>query len=133
MGGAHSSTATTRDRLDHHRVTDFSCDLCRLFIVCDDAVTSRRDRHTRFASARAGHVFVAHLLNHVGRRPDKFDFATFDHFREMRVLGQKTVAGMNRIDIADLGRAHDPVDFQITFRAWRGADANRFVRELDVQ
>ena len=40
---------------------------------------------------------------------------------------------MNRIDIADLGRAHDPIDFQITLQAGRRTDADRFIGELDVQ
>ena len=29
----------------------------------------------------------------------------------MRVLGQESIARMNRIDIADLGCTHDPIDF----------------------
>ena len=51
----------------------------------------------------------------------------------MRVLGEESVARMNRVDVADLGRAHDTVDFQITLGAGRSADADRFVRELNVQ
>ena len=67
------------------------------------------------------------------RRTDEFDLAAFADFGEVRVLGQKSVAGMNRIDIAHLGRAHDAVDFQITFRAGRRADANRFIGQLDME
>jgi len=55
------------------------------------------------------------------------------YFGEVRVLGQKSVTRMNRVDIAHLGRAHDPINFQITFRAWRRANANRFIRQLDVE
>ena len=51
----------------------------------------------------------------------------------MRVLSEESVAGMNRINIADLGRAHDPIDFQITLKAGRRTDADRFIGELDVQ
>ena len=40
---------------------------------------------------------------------------------------------MNRIDIAHLGRAHDAIDLQITFRAGRGADANGFVGQLHME
>src|SRR4051812_23415644 len=40
---------------------------------------------------------------------------------------------MNRIDIADFRRAHDPIDSQIAIRArWR-ADADGFIRELHMQ
>ena len=51
----------------------------------------------------------------------------------MRILGEKTVTGMDRIDIAHLRRAHDAVDFQITFGTGRSADADRFVCELNMQ
>ena len=51
----------------------------------------------------------------------------------MRVLGEEPITGMNRIDIANLGCAHDAIDFQITFRARRRADADGFIRKLNVQ
>jgi hypothetical protein len=55
------------------------------------------------------------------------------YFGEVRVFGQKSVTGVNRVDISYFGRAHDAIDFQITFRAWRRANANRFIRQLDVE
>src|SRR5438132_11391178 len=72
-------------------------------------------------------------MHRLRRRADEFDFAALADFSEMRVLGQETVAGMNSIDISHLGRAHDAIDFQITFIARCGADADRFVRQLDME
>ena len=92
-----------------------------------------RDRHTGFARRRARRILVAHRVHRAGRRPDELDIAALADFGEVRVLGQKSVAGMNRIDVADFGRADDAIDLQITFRAWRRADANRFVGQLDVE
>jgi hypothetical protein len=51
----------------------------------------------------------------------------------MRVLGKEPITGMNCIDIADLGCAHDAVDFQIAFRAWRRTDADGFICQLNMQ
>ncbi len=85
----------------------------------------------RACSARG--VLVAHGADGRRRRPDELDVAARADLGEMRVLGQKTVAGMNRIDIADLRRADDPIDLQITLAARRLADADRFVGQLDVQ
>ena len=51
----------------------------------------------------------------------------------MRVLRQKSVAGMNGIDVANLGRAHDPIDLQVAFRARRRSDTHRFIRQLNMQ
>src|SRR5438045_6306069 len=51
----------------------------------------------------------------------------------MRVLSEKSVAGMNRVNVADLGRAHDAIDSQIALKAGRRTDADRFISKLDVQ
>ena len=63
----------------------------------------------------------------------KLNITALAYFGEVRVLGQKSVTGVNRIDIAHFGGAHDAIDFQITFRARRRANANRFIRQLDVE
>src|SRR5207248_9026695 len=67
------------------------------------------------------------------RWPDELDVAALPGFGKMRVLGEKTVTGMYRIDIANLGCAHDSIDFEIALRAGRRADANGFVCKLNVQ
>ena len=38
------------------------------------------------------------------RRPDELDVAALADVREVRVLAQEAVAGMDRIDVADLRR-----------------------------
>ena len=60
------------------------------------------------------------------------DLATFADFGEVRVLGKKSVARMNRVHVRDFRRADDPVNPQVTFRSRGFADADRLVRELDV-
>ena len=40
---------------------------------------------------------------------------------------------MNRVDVGDFRSANDPIDLQITFGAGRRADADGFVRQLDVE
>ena len=110
MGRAHSAAAAARNGLDHQGIADLFRDLHRVFVGLDHAVTSRRDRHAGSPSAGARQIFVAHFLNHVRRRPDELDLAALNHFGEVRVLGQKTVAGMNRVDVAHFRGAHDSVD-----------------------
>ena len=51
----------------------------------------------------------------------------------MRVLGEKAVAGMDAVDVGDLGRAHDGGNVQVALLGLGAADADRFIRELDVQ
>ena len=130
---SHSAAAAARDRLDHDGKTDPARDFQRLLFVLDDPVAPGRDGYPRFARIGARGILVAHRVHRARRRADEFDFAAFAHLGEVRVLRQETVAGMDRIHVAHFRRAHDAIDLQITFRARRRADADRFVRELDVE
>jgi hypothetical protein len=107
--------------------------LDRFFLGLDDSIAARSDRDTGFAGAGARGIFVTHRVHRAGRRPNELDLAALADFREVRVLGQETVPGMDRIHVAHFGGAHDPVDLQITFRAGRRADTNRFVGQLDME
>ena len=127
MRRAHAATAATGNGFDHDRIADFFRDLDRFLFVLNDSVASRRHWHARFASAGARRIFVAHQIHRARGRPDEFNPATFADFGKVRVLGKKTVTGMNRIDVAHFRRAHDAIDFQITFRTRRRADANGFI------
>ena len=133
MRRAHPAAAAAGDGFDHHRVTDFLRDLDRLlFVSTMPSLPGVTGTPALRAQARAEFLSpIARIA--LRRRPDELDFAALADFGEVRVLGQKSVAGMNRIDVADFGRAHDAIDLQITFRARRRADADRFVRQLDVQ
>ena len=66
-------------------------------------------------------------------RADELDFAAFADFGEVRVLGQESVAGMDRIHVAHFSRAHDAIDLQITIGAGGRADADRFVGQLHME
>src|SRR4029077_1935141 len=97
------------------------------------AVASGRDGYTCSARKLPRQIFIAHRPHRTGRRPDEMNVTALAYFGEVRVLRQKSVTGMNRVDIAHLGSTHDAIDFQITFRARRRANANRFIRQLDVE
>src|SRR5262249_35036683 len=49
------------------------------------------------------------------------------------VLAQESIAGMDGVDIRDLGRADDGGDVQIAARALGGPDANGLVGETRMQ
>src|SRR5207247_11127997 len=55
------------------------------------------------------------------------------YISQMPYISNKSINGMNRVDIAHFVGAHDAIDFQITFRARGRANANRFIRQLDVE
>src|SRR5205085_7964358 len=130
---AHAAAAAARDRFDHHGKTDAPRHFQRFLFVLDDAVTAWRNRHAGFPRTSARRILVPHRVHRAGGWPDKLDLATLADFREVRVLGEKSIAGMDRIHVAHFGRAHDPIDFQIALRTRRRADADGFVGELDVE
>ncbi len=62
-------------------------------------------------------------------RADELDLARSANFGEVRILGKEAIAGVDRLDIGDLGGTDDARDIEITFSGRSGADANRLVRK----
>src|SRR6478752_1522004 len=133
MRSAHPAATAASGRLDHHRVAEFPSDFYRLFLCLDDSIAAGRYRHADFARRRASSVLVTHGLHRTRGRADELDVAAFADLHEMRVLSEEPIAGMNCVNVADLGRAHDPIDFQIALKAGRRTDADRFIGQLDMQ
>src|SRR5207302_2950139 len=113
----HAFSAAARDGFDHHGVADFFRNLERFLFALNDAVAAGRNRDAGISRGLTRDVFVAHRADGAGGRADEFDVAARADFREVRVLREKTIAGMNRIHIADFRRADDAVYFQIAARA----------------
>ncbi len=129
---AHTTTATASDGFNHHRVANAFRNSERFLLVLDGPVGTGRRWHTgTFGKCAAGR-FVLERIHRARTRPDETDIATFANVREVRVLRKKTVTGMDRINIGDFRRADDTVDAEVTFVAWRFADADGFVRHLDM-
>src|SRR6476646_6276514 len=76
---------------------------------------------------------VTHESNDVRGWSNKLDVARFADLGEVSRLGEKPVAGMNRIDVEDLGGADDGGNVEITLRGRRWSNAGCFVGEADVQ
>src|SRR5215470_1174771 len=133
MRYAHPASAAASGRFDHYRITDFLCDFDCVALCLDNSIASRAHWNAGFSRRSPRGILVAHRLHGLRRRSDEFDIAAFTDFCEMRVLGEKSIAGMNCIDIANLGGAHDSIDLEVTFGARRRADADGFVCKLHMQ
>ncbi len=132
VGGAHSAAAAAGHGLDHHRVADFLGGLERLLFGLDDVLRSGRDRHAGLAGQLAAQGLVLQRIHRVGLRANEADVAVLADLGEVGVLGEEPVAGVNGIDVRNLGGADDAVDPQVTLSAGRAADADGFVRHLGV-
>ena len=129
---AHAAAAAAGRGLDQHGKADFVGQPHRFFFVADQPIAARHDGHFGLAGHFAGRVFVAQLRHRFRRRADEVDVATAADFVEVRVLRQEAVAGMNRLHVADFGRADHAVDLQIAFGRFRRPDAIRLVGQFQI-
>jgi hypothetical protein len=67
-----------------------------------------------------------------GRGPMKTKPRALDLLGEVGVLGEKAVAGVDRLGVGHLGSADDRRDVEVARRRRRRADADRLVGELHV-
>ena len=123
----HAFAAATRHRLDELRIPDFF----RLFgekrgILIVAVIT----RHYWYASRlhqRFGSALGTHFLDGGGGRADEGDAGLFARSGEIFVLGQESVARMDRLCAAAFGNRDDDIGFQIGIDWPWPADMKRFV------
>ena len=129
---AHAAPAAAGGRLDEHGITDLVGHPHRLLLVLDQPVGTGHDRHLGGRGAIARGRLVPQLANRVTVRPDELDAVVATGVGELAVLAQETVAGVDRIDIGHLRRGDDAGDGEVGLRARPRADADLFVREVEV-
>ncbi len=130
---AHAAPAAAAGGLDDHRIADLAGDLDDLLRV----VGKRAGRTGHAGNAGLGHRglrahLVAHEPDRVGARADEDEARPLDLFREVRVLREKAVAGMDRLRVGHLGRGDDRRNVEVAQRRGRRPDAHRLVGEPDV-
>ena len=107
---AHPAPAAAGRGLDQHRKADLVRQPHRLVFVVDQPFAARHDRHFGLAGHCAGRVLVAQPGHGLRRGADEVDVAAAADFVEMGVFRQKTVAGMDRLHVADFGGADHAID-----------------------
>ena len=88
--------------------------------------------HVDFLGQLSGGIFIAHQGHGFVRGADEFDVATAADVGEMGVFGQKTVARMDRLHVADLGGADDAVDLQVAVGRLGRTDAIGLVGQFEI-
>ena len=130
---AHAAPAAAAGRLDDHRVADRARDLDDLLrIFGQRAFGTGHARHARLRHRVARADLVAHQPDRFGLRADEHEARTLDLLREVGVLGQEAVAGMDRLRVRHFRRGDDRGNVQVALRRRRRADADGFIGERDV-
>ena len=133
QGHAHAASAAAGRRLDQHRKAQLVGQARRpgASLSTSPSLPGTVGTSTSLANLPGG-VLVAHQGHRLVRGADELDLATAANLGEMRVFGQKSVARMNRLHVADLGGADDAVDLQIAVGGLRRTDAIGLVGQVEV-
>ena len=129
-GHAHAAAAAAGRRLDQHGKAELVGERNGLGLVLDQPFAAGHGGHVDFLGQLPGGVLVAQQRHRLVRGADEVDLATAADLGEMGVFGQKAVAGMNRLHVADLGGADDAVDLQVAVGGLGRADADRLRRPV---
>ena len=125
----HAAPAAAGRRLDQHRIAHLFGELRGFGFGRDGAVRAGHGGNAERFHRLLGRDLVAHQPDVLGLRPDEGDAVRLHDVGEMRVLGQKAVAGMDRIGAGDLAGGNDRGNVQIGLAGGRRADADRFIGE----
>jgi hypothetical protein len=133
MHNSHAAPAAAARGLDDHRVADLARDLHDFgALLRQRPFRAGHHRHAGLDHRLLGAHLIAHQADVLGARADEDESARLDFLREVGVLRKEAVARVDRLGIGDFGGADDRGDVQVARGRRRGADADRFVGELDV-
>ena len=130
---AHALATTAGHRLDEHRITGLArhpLEKAGLLIL---AHIARHHRNAGIAHQRLGGVLQAHGTDRRRRRADKDDAGALAGFGETDILGQKAIAGVDRLRAGLPGRLENAVRAEIAVADARFPDCHRLVGHLDVE
>ena len=130
---AHAPPASARHGLDDDRIPDLVGELQGLGLVWNDAFGSGDHGNLDLPREPAGLDLIAQQPHGLDRRADEADAAVPADLREVDVLGQEPVAGVDGVDVGDLRGADDTRDIEVTLVAVRRSDAHRLIGKPQVR
>jgi hypothetical protein len=131
--GAQAPAAAARARLDqegHAERRGLGAQTLERLVV---AVVARDGREVQPARAPPRFDLAPHGRDRRGRRPDEDQPGVRDGASERRALGEKAVAGVDRVGPQRQRGLDDAPGVQIGFGGLRGTDAATFVHDAQVQ
>src|SRR6516162_5570267 len=104
----------------------------RLRVRFNQSFAAWYHRYTVGLGQLTGFVLIAQEPQRFVRWTNKLNVARTAHFREMRILRQKAVPGMDRFHVGDLRGADQTRDIQVAVAARRLANADFLVRQMKI-
>ncbi|OQC35440.1 MAG: hypothetical protein BWX64_02454 [Acidobacteria bacterium ADurb.Bin051] len=129
----HPPAAAARGRLQDHRVADLRRQPAGRAQVRERSLAAREHRHAAPLGGLPGGGLVAHQPDRLRPRSDPAEVALPEHLGELRVLGEETVAGVDRVRAGDLRRRDQRRDVEVALRRGGRADADVLVGVGDVE
>ena len=119
---------------ENHRIADFCGLPFSLRRIADRTAAPAQHGHLRSFGDFASRDLVTQLVQCLNLRSDKHDPGVSARLREVRILGQKSVTRMNRVDLVLLRQRDDGVNIEVRLnRLARFADFIRLIRLEPVQ
>ncbi len=131
VAAAQADTAAAGGAFQHDRVTDPGGGTFRV-VQALQQTGARGQRHAGGFRQGAGFVLEAEAAQLVRGRADKLNAGFRAGFGEVRVLGQKSVAGDDALGAGVLGGLQNQLAAQITLGGGLAAQRHRFIGGADV-
>jgi hypothetical protein len=128
----HAFAAAAGTGLDDERESEPLRMALKRFSALLLAVISGKRWHARLAHALLRRAFRAHSFDRRDRRPDEGDSRRLASRRELRVLRQKTIAGVDGVRARLFRGCEDAVDAEIALRRRAWPNGPRLVRDANV-
>ena len=136
LRGAHNSHAASAAAgfgLQNDRVAHGLRAFLRLRSRSEHAIGTGQNGHFGLLHRLAGLFLLAHQPGYLGRRTDELDIRGAADLGEAGVLAQQAVAGMNGVDVGNLGGGDDRGHVEIALRQARRANADCLIGKANVQ
>ena len=129
----HALAAAAGRRLEQHRQRQGARPGGHHLGIGAGLLTAAQHRHAGGARLGLGRCLVAQPFDDLGRGADEYQPGCLDGAREIRVLCQEAVAGVDGLRTAAQRRSDDRIDAQVALGRAAAAQADRFTDHGRVQ
>src|SRR5580692_860224 len=116
MHQAHSFAAASRCGFQHYRIANLLSHLLSVLGGLDSARSPRHKRHSGFFHFLPSPCLRSHHFHRGGTGANELHASIATRLRKLRILGKKSVSGMDRVRAASLRNVQDLIEVQIGFR-----------------